>query len=260
MLTGRSRPDLIRASIRRAEAHSKSGLPGQDPMQARRARCYRSVSPHPPAASERLMEDRAMIASPAATDCDPARIFVAIELSKASWLVAVVTPLADRISLHRLPAGAGAAVVDLLAGVGRRVAAALGRPVEIVSCYEAGYDGFWLHRLLETQGVKNHVFDPASLQVSRRHVPRSGHRQGGQPQGADHHDRARLDVAAPPARQHLEPLVPRACRCPQRPGHGGSRSWPWRASCWSPCGATSKPAWCPPAPPSKPDADKTPER
>jgi transposase len=114
------------------------------------------------------MEDRAMIASRAATDCDPARIFVAIELSKASWLVAVVTPLADRISLHRLPAGAGAAVVDLLARVGRRVAAALGRPVEIVSCYEAGYDGFWLHRLLETQGVRNHVFDPASLQVSRR--------------------------------------------------------------------------------------------
>jgi transposase len=42
------------------------------------------------------------------------------------------------------------------------------RSVEIVSCYEAGYDGFWLHRLLTEHGVCNHVFDPTSLQVDRR--------------------------------------------------------------------------------------------
>jgi transposase len=40
--------------------------------------------------------------------------------------------------------------------------------VEVISCYEAGYDGFWVHRLLEAQGVRNHVIDPASLQVDRR--------------------------------------------------------------------------------------------
>ena len=40
--------------------------------------------------------------------------------------------------------------------------------MEVISCYEAGYDGFWLHRLLEAQGVHNHVIDPASLQVDRR--------------------------------------------------------------------------------------------
>jgi transposase len=40
--------------------------------------------------------------------------------------------------------------------------------VEIVSCYEAGYDGFWLHRLLEAHGIRNYVIDPASLQVDRR--------------------------------------------------------------------------------------------
>ena len=40
--------------------------------------------------------------------------------------------------------------------------------MEVISCYEAGYDGFWLHRLLEAQGVRNHVIDPASLQVDRR--------------------------------------------------------------------------------------------
>jgi transposase len=45
---------------------------------------------------------------------------------------------------------------------------ALNRPVEVVSCYEAGYDGFWLHRLLEAHGVRNYVIDPASVQVDRR--------------------------------------------------------------------------------------------
>ena len=38
----------------------------------------------------------------------------------------------------------------------------------MVSCYEAGYDGFWLHRKLEAHGIRNYVIDPASLQVDRR--------------------------------------------------------------------------------------------
>jgi transposase len=49
-----------------------------------------------------------------------------------------------------------------------RVAREVGRPVEIISCYEAGYDGFWLHRLLESQGVHSLVVDPASVQEDRR--------------------------------------------------------------------------------------------
>jgi hypothetical protein len=40
--------------------------------------------------------------------------------------------------------------------------------VEVMSCYEAGYDGFWLHRVLEAHGIHNHVLDPASFQVNRR--------------------------------------------------------------------------------------------
>src|SRR6185436_2656526 len=38
----------------------------------------------------------------------------------------------------------------------------------VVSCYEAGRDGFWLHRYLTTLGVKNVVVDPGSLKVNRR--------------------------------------------------------------------------------------------
>jgi transposase len=38
----------------------------------------------------------------------------------------------------------------------------------VVSCYEAGRDGFWLHRFLAHQGVQNIVVDSASIEVSRR--------------------------------------------------------------------------------------------
>jgi transposase len=39
--------------------------------------------------------------------------------------------------------------------------------VELFSCYEAGFDGFWLHRLLEAHGMRNYIIDPR-LQVDRR--------------------------------------------------------------------------------------------
>jgi transposase len=38
----------------------------------------------------------------------------------------------------------------------------------VVSCYEAGRDGFWLHRYLVAHGVENHVIDSASIEVNRR--------------------------------------------------------------------------------------------
>ena len=44
----------------------------------------------------------------------------------------------------------------------------LGSMPEVVSCYEAGYDGFWLHRLLEAAGIRNFVFDAASIAVEQR--------------------------------------------------------------------------------------------
>ena len=60
------------------------------------------------------------------------------------------------------------ALLELIERVRSRMARELGRPVEVMSCYEAGYDGFWLHRVLEAHGIHNHVLDPASLQVNRR--------------------------------------------------------------------------------------------
>ena len=96
------------------------------------------------------------------------RCLLAIELSKKSWIVAVNTPLADKVSRHTLEACDWKALLELIARMRTRVIQTLDRPVEVVSCYEAGYDGFWLHRLLEAHGVRNYVIDPASVQVNRR--------------------------------------------------------------------------------------------
>ena len=44
----------------------------------------------------------------------------------------------------------------------------LGDEIRIVSCYEAGRDGFWLHRYLSSCGIENVVVDSSSIEVNRR--------------------------------------------------------------------------------------------
>jgi transposase len=104
----------------------------------------------------------------AATHDEAVRCLLAIELSKTSWVIAVNTPLSEKISRRTLKSGDWNGLLELIERLQTRVGGATGRPVEVSSCYEAGYDGFWLHRRLQAQGVDNYVIDPASLQVDRR--------------------------------------------------------------------------------------------
>jgi transposase len=105
---------------------------------------------------------------PAAPHDEAARCLLAIELSQQSWVIAVNTPLSDKISRHTLKSRSLKGLLELIERLRARITRATGRMVEVISCYEAGYDGFWLHRSLEEHGVRNHVIDPASLQVDRR--------------------------------------------------------------------------------------------
>ena len=95
-------------------------------------------------------------------------IFVSIELSKKAWLAAIHTPLADKVGLHKLEAGDSASLLALIHRITKKAERTMGGPMTVLSCYEAGYDGFWLHRVLTEAGIINHVIDPASLQVNRR--------------------------------------------------------------------------------------------
>jgi transposase len=95
-------------------------------------------------------------------------IFVSIELSQKTWLVTLHSPERDRISRHKIEGGDHAGLLALLESVRARAAGKLGLAPKIVSCYEAGYDGFWLHRLLQAAGILNFVFDAASIPVEQR--------------------------------------------------------------------------------------------
>ncbi|WP_148635948.1 IS110 family transposase [Bradyrhizobium paxllaeri] len=95
-------------------------------------------------------------------------IFVAIELSQRSWRVALHSPDKDKISHHKLEGGDHAELLALVGRVRERAARALGGVPAVASCYEAGHDGFWLHRLLLAAGITNYVFDPASIAVDQR--------------------------------------------------------------------------------------------
>jgi len=106
--------------------------------------------------------------TPISTIEEKAAIFVSIELSKKSWLTGIHTPLADKIGLHKLEAGDSAGLLALIHRITEKVVRATGKPVKVRSCYEAGYDGFWLHRILDEAGIINHVIDPASIRVNRR--------------------------------------------------------------------------------------------
>ena len=96
-----------------------------------------------------------------------ATVYVAFELSKANWHLGVILPGSQKLSCFRIDGGDLAALSVHLAKW-RAKAATAGKPVRIVSCYEAGYDGHWLHRWLTNQGVINYEIDPASIQVNRR--------------------------------------------------------------------------------------------
>jgi transposase len=103
-----------------------------------------------------------------AVAAERATMFVALELSKSSWLVALHSPIADKVSLQRFVGGDVAGLLALIARKQTQAAARLGRTVRVLSCYEAGYDGFWLHRLLCARGIDNRILDAASILVDRR--------------------------------------------------------------------------------------------
>jgi transposase len=103
--------------------------------------------------------------APAATEY--ATVHLVFELSKAKWKLGLMLPGSEKMSCYTIAGGDLAALTARLANA-RAKAARGGKPVRIVSCYEAGFDGHWLHRWLTDQGVINHEIDPASIQVNRR--------------------------------------------------------------------------------------------
>src|SRR4051812_9046658 len=77
-------------------------------------------------------------------------VHIAIELSFSSWLVAARLTGAKKSRLHRIEGGDTGALLALIAKLRSRALTQLGGAAEVACCFEAGRDGFWLHRLLHT--------------------------------------------------------------------------------------------------------------
>ncbi len=103
---------------------------------------------------------------PAATS-DEHTLYAALELSKKSWLLAIQFPGRDNPSLYPITGGGTDGLMAKLDAARKRVAKVGGQVPKVTLCCEAGYDGFWLARLLEPHGIECLVMDPASLQVTR---------------------------------------------------------------------------------------------
>lgn len=97
-----------------------------------------------------------------------ATIYIAIELSTSSWVVATRLPGVAKSKMHRIYAGDTAALLALISDLRARNPNTPGDVVGLVCCFEAGRDGFWLHRLLAQHGVPTYVVDPTSILVNRR--------------------------------------------------------------------------------------------
>jgi transposase len=96
-------------------------------------------------------------------------IFVSLELSRRTWLITSLSPGGgEKMSKHSVPAGEVSGLLCRFAELRRKAAARTGRDFPIIVIQEAGLDGFWLHRVLQSEGIESHVVDAASILTSRR--------------------------------------------------------------------------------------------
>lgn len=94
------------------------------------------------------------------------RLFVAFELSQATWRLAISVG-GTKVRHYKVSGGDKAQTLAALEKAKEQFGLK-GRAVRVVSCYEAGRDGFWLHRFLEESGIQNVVVDSASIEVKRQ--------------------------------------------------------------------------------------------
>jgi transposase len=96
----------------------------------------------------------------------PACLLLAFELSERTWKLGFTVGRDQRPRVRQIAAGA----VDRLEDEIVRAKARFNLPEDapVVSCYEAGREGFWLHRYVVAHGLQNYVVDSSSIEVNRR--------------------------------------------------------------------------------------------
>jgi len=95
----------------------------------------------------------------------PQYLYIAIELSNEKWKLGFTIGFGQAPRLRDVKARDVTALADEIRLAKERFGLPENAPVR--SCYEAGRDGFWLHRYLLILGVNNQVVDSSSIEVNR---------------------------------------------------------------------------------------------
>jgi transposase len=91
---------------------------------------------------------------------------LALDLGATTWKLACTVGMGQKPRLKTITARSSSSLVFEIRAAKKRFGLEENAPV--VCCYEAGRDGFWLHRFLLAHGVQNQVVDSSSIEVNRR--------------------------------------------------------------------------------------------
>jgi transposase len=93
-------------------------------------------------------------------------LLLAFELGEEAWLLGFSVGTGGKVLRRKIPSRDTDSLLREVARAKEHFG--LGRDAVVRSCYEAGRDGFWLHRFLVSNGIGNVVIDSASIEVNRR--------------------------------------------------------------------------------------------
>ena len=93
-------------------------------------------------------------------------LYLAIELSCSQWKLGFSIGASQRVRERNVAAGKLEKLQAEICAAKKRFGLSAGAAVR--SCYEAGRDGFWLHRYLTQAGIENLIVDSSSIEVDRR--------------------------------------------------------------------------------------------
>src|SRR4030095_8152807 len=93
-------------------------------------------------------------------------LLLAFELGQRSWKLGFAVGMGQRPRIRQIPAGAVSVLATEIERAKKRLGLSSDSPV--MRCYDAGRDGFWLHRYLVSMGITNYVVDSSSIEVNRR--------------------------------------------------------------------------------------------
>jgi transposase len=89
-----------------------------------------------------------------------------LELGEGTWKLSFTSGFGEQVLRRGVRSRDREAILGAIDAMKERFG--LAPDARVVSCYEAGREGFWLHRFLEAHGIENRVVDSSSIEVSRR--------------------------------------------------------------------------------------------